>query len=644
MASVLRIKGDGGVIIESNTFLELPKALQQTTTGVEREGMIRYNSAWAAFEGVIRFEDSSIAYRRFAMLDSNGRLLTSQLPDSITSGLQYVGTYSPLSDDIDPPLTSGVYTWLPAPTTDNKGEYYIVRGIMDAAQTHFTANNPTTATVIFSPTNPSGQGNWLQIKYFTGDNPNVPGTKMVIAAFARLITASIPSTHVGLTSLALDPDLTAAFGSGTNPADEKALTDSDWVIMADTKVQRIRNSRASILASSVLYDSTISNSSGRKLTGAGGTIQSVADTLILYGLRRTGDSMLNDGSIGGGRLGLINGTAAAPSIGFNNAVYDPVNNPGVDPSKWTDPDTGIFHPTDGAIGLTANGTERLRVSPTQLILYPTTGSVAAPNILFSASGNTNLGMNVTGNTINFVSNGATNVILAQGLSTFNGNISVTGNSTVQGNSTVNGNTILGDAATDTLTVNAASTFVGSTLFNNNVNRFALGAVFSSGATLSFEGTNTATITKAATELRFNMANFNDVSIYDGTTLRTKFNRYGVQLPVLNPIDNAVGVDGMIAYSTQRNTVMQKSNGQWTTVSGGGVETNFTTASWVLNGSYYTFTVTNANMQQVAVQELVGSNYSPVEVDSIVISSTNAVISVPATPDLRFNGRVIVTYR
>lgn len=248
-------------------------------------------------------------------------------------------------------------------------------------------------------------------------------------------------------------------------------------------------------------------------------------------------------------------------------------------------------------------------------------------------------MNVVGNVINFVSNGATNVSLAQGLSTFNGNVIVTGNHTV------NGNTILGDAGTDTLTVNAASTFAGTTLFNNATNRFALGAVFSSGATLSFEGTNTATITKAATELRFNMANFNDVSIYDGATLRTKFNRYGIQLPVLNPIDDAVGVDGMIAYSTQRNTVVQKSNGTWTTVgSGGGVATTFTTANWVLSGSYYTYTITNANIQQVAVQELSGSNYIPVEVDSVVISPTNAVISVPASPDLRFNGRVIVQYQ
>lgn len=638
--SASTIKGAEGVIINSTYFLELPKAPTKQTTYAERAGMIRYNSEWKAFEGVLEFSDGSLSYRRFAQLDDNGQLQTSQLPDTVTSGMQWIGTYSPISDDIDPPVDA-TYAKLPAATSANSGQYYIIRGLYDAAVAHFRANNPTTATVTFTPTNPSGQGNWLQIKYYIDTDPTNTANKIVVAAFGRIVTASIPSTgHEGLVSLATDPTLTAAFTSTVDKTAELGLTDGDWVISDSTKNVRLRQSRISISAGAVSFDRTFLASSNRSFNGTSGTVQTIIDSLLLQGLRRTGDTMYNDGTQGAGRLGVTYGTATAPAIAFNNKSFDPTTDPGVNPSLWSDTTTGIFHPATGSIGFSASGVERLRVTPTQLVLYPVTNSTAsAPNILFSATGNTNLGMNIVGNVINFVSNGATNVSLAQGLSTFNGNVVVTGNHTV------NGNTILGDSGTDTLTVNAASTFAGTTLFNNATNRFALGAVFSSGATLSFEGTNTATITKAASELRFNMTNFNDVTIYDGSTIRTRFNRYGIQLPVLNPIDDSVGVNGMIAYSTQRNTVVQKSNGTWTTVgSGGGVATTFAIANWVLNGSYYTYTVTNANIQQVAVQELSGSNYIPVEVDSIVISPTNAVLSVPASPDLRFNGRVIVQYQ
>lgn len=638
--SASTIKGAEGVIINSTYFLELPKAPTKQTTYAERAGMIRYNSEWKAFEGVLEFSDGSLSYRRFAQLDDNGQLQTSQLPDTVTSGMQWIGTYSPISDDIDPPVDA-TYAKLPAATSANSGQYYIICGLYDAAVAHFRANNPTTETVTFTPTNPSGQGNWIQIKYYIDTDPTNTANKIVVAAFGRIVTASIPSTgHEGLVSLATDPNLTAAFTSTVDKTAELGLTDGDWVISDSTKNVRLRQSRISISAGAVSFDRTFLASSNRSFNGTSGTVQTIIDSLLLQGLRRTGDTMYNDGTQGAGRLGVTYGTATAPAIAFNNKSFDPATDPGVNPALWSDTTTGIFHPATGSIGFSASGVERLRVTPTQLVLYPVTNSTAsAPNILFSAIGNTNLGMNVVGNVINFVSNDATNVSLAQGLSTFNGNVVVTGNHTV------NGNTILGDAGTDTLTVNAASTFAGTTLFNNATNRFALGAVFSSGATLSFEGTNTATITKAASELRFDMTNFNDVTIYDGSTIRTRFNRYGIQLPVLNPIDDSVGVNGMIAYSTQRNTVVQKSNGTWTTVgSGGGVATTFAIANWVLNGSYYTYTVTNANIQQVAVQELSGSNYIPVEVDSIVISPTNAVISVPASPDLRFNGRVIVQYQ
>lgn len=68
--SINRIRGDGGVIIDSKSFLELPKAPSKETADVIRSGMIRYNKEWKSFEGVLDFEDGSMAYRRFANLDA----------------------------------------------------------------------------------------------------------------------------------------------------------------------------------------------------------------------------------------------------------------------------------------------------------------------------------------------------------------------------------------------------------------------------------------------------------------------------------------------------------------------------------------------------------------------------------------------
>lgn len=621
MASVHRIKGAGGVVIDSTTFLELPKAPTKTTSGVQREGMIRFNQGWGSFEGVVTFDDASIAYRRFAMLDNNGRLLPSQLPESITSGLLYVGTYSPLSDDIDPPMTPGVYTPLPAPSASVAKDYYIVRGIQNAAITHLAANPASTSTVTFTPVNPSGEGDWMEIKYYVGDNPMIPGTQMVLAAFGRLIASSIPSSHAGLTSLAQDSALTNAFGPGTDPSAETGLTDSDWIIMTDTRAQHIRSTRASILASAVLYESSVINGSGRGLQSSAGTVQTIIDTALLDGLRRTGDSMLNAGTVGKGRFGITPGSNTEPGLAFNGTAYDPVLNPGNDPSKWSDTGTGIFSATFGSVNFTANGAEvgSFSTDGLEVIVQSSNNSTTNPALQIKNGTNTStVGLNSTGNNLDIVSNGVTQMSITPGTVIANYNAQVQGTFVVQGNSS----------------------------FSSSVNTFN-GITVNDSKVLTFAGTNPTQIMQAASDFQFNMTNFSDFTIFDGAAIRTRINRYGVQLPVLNPIDNSVGVDGMIAYSSQRNTVMQKSNGQWTTVSGGGVEQAFTAASWVLDGTgnFYTYTITGTNIQNVQVQESVGANFSPVEVDSVVISPTNAVLNIPAgTPDLRFAGRVIITYR
>lgn len=664
MTSIQRIKGANGVIIDSNAYLEVPKAPTQTTPDAIRNGMFRYNRAWKAFEGVIDFDDGSVAYRRFAQLDANGRLLTSQLPESITSGLTYVGTFDPIIDDIDPPFTKVV---LPAASPANAGDYYIVRGIQDAAVKHLAANPTANPFVIYSPTDSA----WTQIKYYIGKDPSTGTNTIVISAYARFNT--VPAGHPGITQLAAgDVGLTAPFTNVNNPSLETALSDSDWVIMTDTTIQRLRQNRVSILASSVAFDNTVLQSLKRQFVTNNSTVQGAIDNLGIYGLRRTGDSMTNDGTAGAGRLAITYGTAVAPAIAFNDGTSDPDLNSGMVPSEWTDPTTGIFHPAMGNMGFSSSGVEKIRITPIGLLVVEAGNINVANNaaIQFQGTGNTvaNPGISAINDTMSFTVKGKVQLELKDGSSLFHGsvtidqNLSVGGNSaitgnetiggnlTVTGNGTINGNTILGDAAADTLTVNATSTFNAVSTFNANTtfngasNRFKNLNIMPAGIVTLEHATTPTTIVQETGNLKLNMTSFGDITINDGATVRTKFNRYGVKLPILNPIDNAVGEDGMIAYSTQRNTVMQKANGQWTTVSGGGVEQAFAVSSWVLSGSYYTYTVSSANIQSIEVQESVGANFSKVEVDSVVISPTNAVISIPSTPDWRFAGRLIITYR
>lgn len=647
--SINRIRGDGGVIIDSQSFLELPKAPTKQTSDVIRAGMLRYNKEWKAFEGVLDFTDGTVAYRRFANLDENGKLLSSQLPDSVTSGMQFKGTYSPISDDIDPPST---IVSLPSPSSSVNGDYYVIRGIMDAAQTHYETNLPATSPVTFTAVNPTGQGNWIQILYYFDQNPVQPSTKIVTYAFGRIVTASIPASgHAGLISVAQDPDLTTAFNTSLSPQKQTAFTDGDWVINTTDKNIRLRQSRASISASAVLYDGSIIVGSNRDYTVNAGTSQTTLDNLGIEALRRTGDSMYDDGKGGGGRLGIRYGSAVAPSMTFNDAAYDPVTNSGNKPSQWTDSNTGIFHPANKAIGFTTSGVERLRIADATITLNASNAGYT-PSITFGGSSNTNVNISATSNIISFNSVNKTQVEMQDGITLFHGNITVDGTSlltgavTMSSNLSVLGNTTIGDSSSDTLTVNSTSTFNGSTLFNATSNRFKNINLLSAGLFTFENGANLSTIGLVGSDLQFKMGSYADLTIYDGATIRTKFNRYGIQIPVLITVDNAVGVDGMIAYSPTYKTSMQKVDGQWIPIGTGRTDIyTISTSDWVLSGSNYTYTVSTTNVNTAEVQELVSAGvYAKVEVDSIQISSTSVVFTIPATPDVRFNGRVLVTVR
>lgn len=655
--SINRIRGDGGVIIDSKSFLELPKAPTKQTSDIIRSGMFRYNQEWKSFEGVLDFSDGTTAYRRFANLDENGKLLTSQLPDSITSGLQFMGTFDPISDDIDPPND---YEALPAPDASLNGDYFVIRGIMDAAQAHYDINQPTTSPVTFVPVNPEGTGNWTEILYYVDKNPIEPTIKIVTSAFARIVVSAIPSTgHEGLVNLAQDETITNPFDTSLTPQNQTALTDGDWVIITETQNIRLRQNRTSITASSVLFDNTIMVASKRKFHTNAGTVQTTLDNAIIECLRRTGDSMMDDGSGAGGRLGIMYGSATAPSLSFNNMSYDPAADTGNTPSAWTDGSTGIFHPGNSMIGFSTAGVERMRVTNGTLTLFQTSSNVAsAPILRFDSASNTNVGISGVGNIISFSSMNKVQVEFRNGSSLFHGDVTVDGVSTltgvvntgsdinVTGNSNLKGNLIVGTSSANTMTVNATSTFASDSTFNGTNNKFK-NINLLDGGTFTFESpTNSSNIKLVGADMRLNMGNYADLTVYDNGVIRTRINRYGIQLPVLTVVDDALGVDGMVAYSPTNKTSLQKVEGKWVPIGSGTVRENtFTISNWVLSGSYYTLTVSASNIVVGEIQEQVSSGvYTKVEVDSVTYNGSTVVFSIPSTPDVRFVGRTLVTIK
>lgn len=673
--SVNRIKGQDGVVLESNAFLEVPKAQSKVTAFAERAGMFRYNKVLKAFEGVLEFDDGSLSYRRFPSLDNNGKLSSSTLPDSVVSGMQYMGTYSVISDDMDPPLGTGLYHPLPAASSTNSGNYFIVRGLLDAAIAHFKANNPTTTTVKFTPVNPSGQGNWIEIKYYIAEDPVRPTEKMVTASFGRIIKTSIPASgHAGLLSLSTNPELTNAFTASTDPNTETAFMDGDWVISNGTTQQRLRSTRTSILASQVLYDRSFINSIGRAFDGSAGTSQTALDNLQAGTIRRSGDSMYVDpDSPASGRLAFVYGSAAKPSLTFTSGVDDLTNNSGLDPTKWTDAGTGIFRQNAGSIGFSSNATERFRIENTKTILFQTSSTVVSTNpaLQFNHSSNTNnVGISGINNSISFSIKNAEQVKFEDNLSTFNGSIIVTDNTTLGTNSTntllVNststfksaatfeGNVTIGLTSAQALTVNSNTTLNGSLVTKgNNFFEKDVRIKYNSGVTFVPDNptlTGTVRMTSDGTSglgIYLSNADYN-VSVYEpGNVKRMYIGRYGIKLPVLNPVVNTVGEDGQVAYSTSLKSVVVKIDGEWTKVGAGmGMETTtFLKANWVDNGQgLYTFTVAVQDPLSVIVQEKnANGSYTDVGVDTINYTTTNVTIGIPnGTPDLRFDGRIVVT--
>ena len=151
--SVTRLQGKDGVIVDSSKFLELPKGSTASRPTAYRDGMLRYNTETNFLECVFRTSTNSAIFHewhKLAHLDSANKILTSQLPDSITSNMSYKGTWDASINDIN--ISSGETSTaepLPLPTTP--GDYYLVR----------VAGNGDAANALVQGEAPYAVGDWV---------------------------------------------------------------------------------------------------------------------------------------------------------------------------------------------------------------------------------------------------------------------------------------------------------------------------------------------------------------------------------------------------------------------------------------------------------------------------------------------------
>lgn len=680
MSSVNRIRGDGGVIIDSDKYLQLPVAPTKITIDPKRVGMIRYNLGSQSYEGVLGFTDGSVAYRRFANVDDNGKLLTSQLPDSVTSGLRYSGVYNPITDDQNPHV-AGVQH-LPAPTADNSGEYYVITGLYDMALQHYNANTPTTSPVTFTPTNPSGEGNWTEIKYYF---QNTDTGVNLTHAFARLVVDQIPAGNVGLKSLAADPEL-CVFSTTNQYMNETALSDSDWVISSTNTWHRLRQSRISITAGAVSYDRSAIKKAGRLESSiSAGVVQEAIDNLFVSSVRRSGDAMFNNGDSdnSGGALALVYGSASKPSLSFNNNPYHPIDNPGTNPAKWTNGGKDGVYFDGTTLGIAFNG-----VGDHEFNKY---GYIVLPQGDYNTNGTT-LAFDKVDNRTGIDGRG-------QQLAFIAGNIKIprmiidSDSVDIDGSVTLNaaGNAVLGTSCANTLTVNSTTTFkCNVTLGTDCSNSVIVNSMadFKCNVTIGTDNTNTLTVnsvgifkddirmdvnkklfwsgftdyagisfqstadTGGNSRLVFNVGDNTDEyfqwTVNNSTTETQimKLTREGLLIPISHgkPSDS-VGEDGMLVYNDVDKIIMGKTDGKWEAIgTNNAFEVKFTKADWVLDGSYYKYTFTRNDISSCLIYEAIAADtYQDVYVDHMEITATAVTVYVTSNIDYRFDGKLVIQF-
>lgn len=737
----MNLDGRDGVTITGNKFLELPKALTSVSLSNARSGMIRYNKSNASFEGTVDIVGTP-TFRRFAQLDANGKLDTSVVPDYVTSGMTYNGTYSPVVDDINPEFQGT--TSLPGPTVEHIGDYFIIRGITDAAYSHYVSTSPTTSPVTFAST-------YGEIKYYFELSSYLSNSVFITGAFFSVSTELDYARYPGLYTLSLTTDLTS-FSTSNIKDNETALTDGDWLVYSDTTISRVKQNRTSSVATAIGYDKSFMYLAGRPMSDDTITLQGFLDDVVLNVVRRSGDSMYDNGDpvSAGGRLAMVYGTESKPALTFNNSSGDPYTNVGVNPSAWTDSGTGLFHPMDGVIGFACSGKESIRITSAGLEIQTygvkpntlkfvnganeNTISIINNDFGFYSGGSKLLGLSV--NSIDLLTDATINgsLSLAGGLvvvgdikgaelatisdALIGGKLAVTGDTTLNSSITMRldplvhpeywkKTTTSTDGVTNAVTVSIFDALTGGT---TTTITDPIGVVTTivvdpaTGKTTTTTATTTVTVNPDTGESTsstvtvvdvvdtvvppptpvnptnwlsnitlvpvadfssidtifstkntgnesfiFNIESTGNAIVPDGIHQVLKLNlNTGLVLPSANWITN--GENGAIYHNSVTNRLTKKSNGVWHGVSGTEWK-DFVIEDWVFQAedipsglsAEYHYTINATDVVDVDVYSLTGTRYKKVNVD-VSYDETGVLIVLPGATDLRFNGRLVITYK
>jgi microcystin-dependent protein len=170
--------------------------------------------------------------------------------------------------------------------------------------------------------------------------------------------------------------------------------------------------------------------------------------------------ILNNNTVINGSLKLNSGNSGSPGLYFN-----------------TDQDTGLYGISDGEMGISANGQQRIKITNGDINLTPNTDACV------STIGNATItGLLTLNNTLSLTSGGAniSGGATINGLLTTNNAITVNGGATINGGATVNG--LL--TANNAITVNNGATINGLLTANNGANINGNTNIISNTSTIS----------------------------------------------------------------------------------------------------------------------------------------------------------------
>ena len=334
--STYRIKGDDGVIVDSAKYLELPKGPDSARPTNPRAGMMRYNDQATSrgIEASVIVESAgkqSLEWRRVAHLDKDGKLLTSQLPSTITGSLTYKGTWDADYNDVHETADdTSLDDRLPS-AAGRVGHYYIVRTNGDGGVARGQA--PTDLAPVTS--NPKyRKGDWIVSNGATWEKVD-QSQITTTAAQVQLVTTSMrPNKHAMGTSVSLQDAMDGLVEHALDRFEDTIL----GTITVSNDSTTYPNARILLADGSAAKPNLAFGTS--PTTGLYWAAANTIGFSANNGMRLTLSPSILTSAV---TVRNINGDAGTPSYSFTNSVK-----------------AGMYRVADNIVGITTDGTERAR--------------------------------------------------------------------------------------------------------------------------------------------------------------------------------------------------------------------------------------------------------------------------------------------